>query len=65
MTKSIILSLGIEKQHLRKVSFENMFSTYMFSPDAALPQVFDITKRSKNHSGPQLQTPVLILDIPS
>ena len=40
-----------------------MLSTYMFSPDAALPQVFDITKRTINHTGPQLQTPALILDI--
>ena len=40
-----------------------MLSTYMFSPDAALPQVFYIIQRSKNHTGPQLQTPVLILDI--
>ena len=63
MTKSI-LSLGIEKQYLHKVSFENMLSTYMFSPDAALPQVFHITKRSKNHTGQQLQTPALMLDIP-
>ena len=30
-------SLGIEKQYLNKVSFENMLSAYMFSPDAALP----------------------------
>ena len=30
------LSLRIEKQYLHKVSFENMLSTYMFSPDAAL-----------------------------
>ena len=41
-----------------------MLSTYVFSPGAALPQVFDITKRSKNYTGPQLQTPALILDIP-
>ena len=40
-----------------------MLSTYMFSPDAALPQVFDITKRTINHTGLQLQTPALILDI--
>ena len=44
MTKSI-LSLGTEKQYLHKVSFENMLSTYMFSPDASLPQVFVIMKR--------------------
>ena len=44
LTKSI-LSLGIEKQYSHKVSFENMLSTYMFSPEAALPQVFDITER--------------------
>ena len=30
-------SLGIEKQCLNKVSFENILSAYMFSPDAALP----------------------------
>ena len=35
----------------------------MFSPDAVLPQVFDITKRSINHTGPKLQTAVLMLDI--
>ena len=30
-------SLGVEKQCLNKVSFENILSAYMFSPDAALP----------------------------
>ena len=30
-------SLGIEKQCLNKVSFENIVSAYMFSPDAVLP----------------------------
>ena len=44
ITKSI-LSLSIEKHYLDKVSFENMLSTYMFSAEAALPQVFDITER--------------------
>ena len=62
MTKSI-LSLGIEKQYSHKVSFENMLSTYMFSPEAALPQVFDITERLKSHTGLQLQTPALLLDM--
>ena len=46
MTKSI-LSLSIAKQYLQKVSFKNMLSTYMFSPDVALPQVFVYDERSK------------------
>ena len=46
MTKSI-LSLSIEKHTCTKSHFENMLSTYMFSPDAALPQVFDKMKDKK------------------
>ena len=46
MTKSIF-PFSIEKQYLHKSHFENMLSTYMFPPDAALPQVFDETKDRK------------------
>ena len=31
-----------------KSHFENILSTYMFPPDAALPQVFDETKDQKD-----------------
>ena len=46
MTKSIF-SLSIEKQYFQKSRFENILCTYLFTPDAALPQVFDKAKDHK------------------
>ena len=46
MTKSIF-SLSIEKQYFQKSRFENILCTYLFTPDAALPQVFDKAKDYK------------------
>ena len=39
MTKSTF-SLSIEKQYFQKSRFENILCSYLFTPDASLPQVF-------------------------
>ena len=37
-----VLSPSFEKKYSHKTSYQNRLSTYMFSLDAAVPQVFDI-----------------------
>ena len=42
-----ILSPSFEKKYSDKNSYQNRLSTYMFSLDAAVPQVFDIILKDK------------------
>ena len=42
-----ILSPSFEKKYSHKTSYQNRLSTYMFSLDAAVPQVFDIILKDK------------------
>ena len=42
-----ILSPSFEKKYSHKTAYQNRLSTYMFSLDAAVPQVFDIILKDK------------------
>ena len=42
-----VLSPSFEKKYSHKTSYQNRLSTYMFSLDAAVPQVFDIILKDK------------------
>ena len=47
LRKKVFCPTALRSNTCTKSQFENMLSTYMFPPDAALPQVFDETKDQK------------------
>ena len=42
-----VLSPSFEKKYSHKTSYQNRLATYMFSLDAAVPEVFDIILKDK------------------